>query len=132
MFAISSATPAEAALDAYERYQDSQREITDDDVEGVAKYIEKLLRAGNISSKETAREAARAMEIHGEWMADELGEQMPGSDETWAAYLGRLAISDPAEAGYQLQRLSERVAADIATEFFDEFKDGAKEWGYLE
>lgn len=128
-FAISSAAPAEAALDAYERYQDSQREITDADIQGVAEYIRNdlLAEAGRLGP-----ESARAHYLLAEAMADAVDEQVDDADETYASWLGRLSLSDPAEAGIQLGKLAERALQEVAENHFDEFENGARVWGYLE
>ncbi|MCX2780399.1 hypothetical protein [Microbulbifer thermotolerans] len=128
-FSVSSATPAEQALAAYERHQDLQREVTDADIQGVADYIRNdlLAEAGRLGP-----EAARAHYLLAEAMADAVDEQVDDADETYASWLGRLSLSHPAEAGIQLEKLAERALLEVAENHFDEFENGARVWGYIE
>ncbi|MEX2964764.1 hypothetical protein [Microbulbifer sp. TYP-18] len=128
-FATSSARPVEDALPDYECHQDSQREITEQEIETVAEFIEyRLLKERGILSKA----AVRAHELLADEMADQIDSLAGNSDSTGPEYIGWLSLQDAAKAGIKLQQAARKAIAHIAEEHFEEFSTEARCWGWLE
>ena len=113
----------ESAVAAVHHYE-SQPEVSAQEVEGVAEFITSLLaRRGRLDAL-----AERAYDLHAEAVQVALDSQKDDADETNAAFLGRLALADPAEAGILLEELSRAAIETIANEHYDEFAQDAQEW----
>ncbi|MEW5248640.1 hypothetical protein [Microbulbifer discodermiae] len=129
MYATSSARPVEEALPDYECHQDSQREITQKDIEAVAEFIEcRLFKERGVLSKA----AVRAYELFADAMADRIDSLAGNFDSTGPEHIGWLSLQDAAKAGLKLQKAARNAIAHIAEEHFEEFSAEARCWGWLE
>ena len=116
----------ESANAAIARYE-AQPEITAAAVEGVAEFITACLaKKGRLNKIEELAHDAHATAMHVAWE-----EEMEGADESNGAYLSRLALADPAEAGIQLEALSRKIIESIADIQFEDFVQEARDMGYI-
>ena len=124
---LNAATPVEVSLAAYEQQQDAQPDYTTKQIEDVAHFIEHRLlnQCGKLDTL-----AARAFNLHADYMADAVDELAQGADETVAAFLGRLSLTDPTEAGIKLQEIARGAIWLMANDHFDEFFAEAQDLGW--
>lgn len=121
-FVCSSVEPVEQSLADYERHQDAQPEYSDWHVERVADFIEHRLLSSRYGRLDRYEKLAR--ELFDDFIGDAMADVAP--------IIAGESLVDPQEAGMKVQQVARGVVITIAGDYFDEFVEEARSWGWLD